>query len=164
MAPPAAPSHAAALGHGPLQGGAKRKALRPRPAGMGNQWEINGKSMENLGKIDWKIWKFGKLDKSMENWNNLTLSKTWGKLKETGKTIWKKSGQCGSLGGQKNCKLVDLPSEDWGLDHGYPMCTMDHHGIPCLALSQKRRRCQRPLPGIVGTSLQLQGGTERWAI
>jgi hypothetical protein len=43
----------------------------------------------------------GKQWKSMENWNNLTLSKTRGKLKETGKTIWKKSGQCGSLGGQK---------------------------------------------------------------
>jgi hypothetical protein len=51
---------------------------------MGNQWksmEINGKSMGNQWKSMGNQWK------SMENWNNLTLSKTRGKLKETGKTI-----------------------------------------------------------------------------
>lgn len=138
---PAAPSHDAALGHGPLQGGAKRKALRPRP---GRDW----KSMQNHGKSGGVL----------ENWNNLTLSKTWGKLKEThGETIWKNDGQS-----ERKCKLVDLPS--LGRLGPGPTAGTVHHGIPCLALSQKRRRCQRPLPGIVRTSLQLRGGTERWTV
>jgi hypothetical protein len=69
--------------------------------------------------------------KSMENWNNLTLSKTRGKLKETGKTIWKKSGQCGSLGGQK--KMQTGGSSQWRLGPG-PRVPHVHHGSPWYPL------------------------------